>query len=77
MSGNKQVGSSCQWAGSRIQTEVLYERFSGILGYAMWGLLNLLAKLRVQGINCRCIQYLVSKEQRLVYETFGIALPNV
>lgn len=44
--------------------------------YTMRELLNILAKLRVQDINGRRILYPVTKEQRLIYEAFGVALPT-
>lgn len=44
--------------------------------YTMREVLNILAKLRVQDINNRRILYPVTKEQRLIYEAFGVALPT-
>lgn len=45
--------------------------------YTMREVLNILAKLRVQDINNRQILYPVTKEQRLIYDAFGLALPTV
>ncbi len=44
--------------------------------YTMRELLNALAKLRVQDINGRRILYPVTKEQKLIYQAFGLTLPT-
>ena len=45
--------------------------------YTMREALNVIAKLRVQDINDKRILYPITKEQRLIYEAFGLALPTV
>lgn len=45
--------------------------------YTMKELINLLSKLRVQDIKGQRILYPVTKEQRLIFEAFGLELPTV
>lgn len=40
--------------------------------YTMRELLNVAVKIRVQDINAQRILYPVTKEQRLIYEAFGL-----